>query len=244
MAAAPGFVPLHTSAPRSRAEWELEDGDSVPVSPLHTDVVRCLSSVFDAWIQSTARDASVEHDIALRWDAEHPRVGVDPDLAIFEPALRDRDQLVSAMTWRGSGPPILAVEIVSPSNPRKDYAASPEKYAASGTEELWVFDPRLAGPRSTGGPFVLQVWRRSDDGGFERVYAGPGPARSERLNAWIVPMNDAKRLRVAEDPDGTHLWPTVEERERTEKERERAAKNAALEELAALKAELARAREP
>lgn len=262
MSTAPGFVPLHTSAPRSRVEWELEDGEKVPVAPSHNDAVLLLSSVLAAWVAKTGRDASIEHDIALRWDRDHPKVGVDPDIAVFVPALPDRDRIQSAKTWLdGHAPPILAVEVVSTTNPKKDYGQSPEKYAANGTEELWVFDPRLAGPRSTGGPFLLQVWRRADDGGFERVYAGAGPARSPRLDAWIVVTNEGKRVRVADDPHGRALWPTLEEearadaeRERQAKEREREAKereceakeraiaekDAALAELAALKAELAR----
>lgn len=226
----------------------------MPVSPSHNDAVRLLSSILAAWITATGRDASIEHDIALRWDPEHPRVGVDPDLAVFEPALPDRDRVISAKIWlEGHAPPPLAIEVVSTTNPRKDYGQSPEKYAANGTEELWVFDPRLAGPRSTGGPFLLQVWRRAGDGGFERVYAGAGPARSKHLDAWIVVTNEGKRVRVADDPEGRALWPTLEEkahaettREREAKEREREAKeraiaekDAALAELAALRAELA-----
>jgi len=219
----------------------------MPVTPLHNDAVLLLSSVLAAWVAASGRDASIEHDIALRWDPEHPRVGVDPDLAVFEPALPDRDRILSAKTWvEGHAAPRLAIEIVSTTNPKKDYGQSPEKYAANGTEELWVFDPRLAGPRSTGGPFLLQVWRRAEDGGFQRLYAGPGPARSERLGAWIVVTSEGRRVRVADDPDGRMLWPTIEEQERAAKERaiadkERAIaeKDAALAELAAVKAELA-----
>lgn len=241
----------------------------MPVSPSHNDAVLLLSSVLSAWVARAGLDASIEHDIALRWDPEHPRVGVDPDIAVFEPALPDRDRILSAKTWlEGHAPPPLAIEIVSTTNPKKDYGQSPEKYAANGTEELWIFDPRLAGPRTGGGPFLLQVWRRASDGGFERVYAGPGPARSARLDAWIVVTDEGRRVRVADDPDARALWPTLEEkaraetaRERAAKEKERAAKEmeraakeaaiaekdaaiaekgAALAELAALKAELAR----
>ncbi|MFO0611562.1 MAG: Uma2 family endonuclease [Polyangiaceae bacterium] len=241
MTSAAGFIPLRTSAPRSRVEWELEDGDSVPVSPSHNDAVDELSSVFKAWISDAGRHASVEHDVAVRWDPANPKVGVDPDLAIFEPPPAHRDELTSVMTWReGQSPPLLAVEVVSPSNPRKDYAVSPEKYAANGAQELWVFDPRLVGPRSTGGPFRLQVWNRAADGAFERTYAGPGPARSTVLDAWIVPAQEGRRLRVSGDSEGRSLWPTREERLLAEKESAVAEKESALAEIAALKAELAR----
>ncbi|MEM1029904.1 MAG: hypothetical protein AAGN82_06120 [Myxococcota bacterium] len=42
------------------------------------------------------------------------------------------------------------------------------------------------GPDDTGAPFPLQVWRRDDEAdpaAMRRVYAGPGPERSEVLNA-------------------------------------------------------------
>ena len=55
---------------------------------------------------------------------------------------------VSLRTWdAGVSPPLVAVEFVSENNARKDYEIAPDKYAASGTYELWVFDPELLGPR-------------------------------------------------------------------------------------------------
>jgi hypothetical protein len=42
----------------------------------------------------------------------------------------------------------------------KDYRDVHERYAAFGARELVVFDPLLFGPKSMGGPFSLQVWRR------------------------------------------------------------------------------------
>lgn len=72
--------------------------------------------------------------------------------------------------------PRLAIEVVSTTNPTKDYVIAPDKYAASGTRELWIFDPLLAGPRSHGGPFPLQIWSRDDEGCFVRRHAGDAPA--------------------------------------------------------------------
>jgi Uma2 family endonuclease len=220
-----GFVPLRTSAPLSRVEWELEDDDTVPESSPHNLAVHLIYEIFVAWVERTGLDANVERNIAVRWDRARPKVGVDPDVAIFSPRTPDRDDLQSVKTWvAGHTPPLLAIEVVSESNPVKDYGASPEKYAANGADELWVFDPKLVGPRAAGGPFRLQVWVRGDDGGFERIYAGAGPTRSPRLSrdgadVWIVTTQGGKRLRVADDREGGSLWPTGEERERAEKER-------------------------
>ena len=56
------------------------------------------------------------------------------------------------------------------------------------------------------------------------MYAGEGPFRSEELGGWVVATDDGWRLRVADDPEGTTLWPTAAEaeRQRTETERVRA----------------------
>jgi hypothetical protein len=112
---------------------------------------------------------------------------------------------------------VLAIEVVSESNPHKDYAIAPDKYAASGTRELWIFDPLLSGPSVHGGPHRLQVWHREGDD-FVRIYAGEGPFRSPTLEAHLVVSRDHRRLRVADDARGRRLWPTAEEAERLAKE--------------------------
>jgi len=156
----------------------------------------------------------------------------------------------------GNAPPILAIEVVSETNPHKDYVVAPDKYAASGARELWIFDPLLAGPSSHGGPHRLQVWQRDDEGRFVRSYAGDGPARSEVLSAFVFTADGARKLRIADDAEATRVSSTAEEAERAARESERAAKEAeraakeseraateeALARVAALEAELEKRR--
>lgn len=82
--------------------------------------------------------------------------------------------------------------------------------------ELWIFDPLLSGPTSHGGPYRLQVWRREDDE-LVRVYAGDGPVRSQVLGASVVPVDEGRKLRISEDAEGTRMWRTAEETERSAK---------------------------
>lgn len=110
-----------------------------------------------------------------------------------------------------------------------------------------MFDPELAGPRSLGGPFRLQLWTRDDEGGVARVYAGEGPVKSPAIGAFLIAVEEGTRLRIAHDLAGTSWWMTAEEMERSDKEAERAAKEAeraakeaALARVAELEAELAR----
>lgn len=123
-------------------------------------------------------------------------------------------------------PPLFCVEIVSESRPEKDYTQSPLKYAVNGTRELWVFDPKMCRSQKHGGPIRLQVWRRDDDGNFDRVYAGEGPVYSNAIQAWIFVTNEGLNVNIADDAEGTQWWMTPAERERAAKLEERAAKEA------------------
>ena len=204
-------------------QWVLEDGVTMPETSEHRLTCELLETILRAWIARDARDAAVYANLALRWVEEHPAVGVDPDVCLVDPTPPD-PRLRSLRTWEpGHAAPRVAVEVVSRDTAEKDYLEGPAKYAASGTRELWVFDPERRG-RGMLGPSVLQVWRREGDGAFRRVYAGDGPARSEALGAWLVVTDRGARLRLADDEAGERLWLTGEETERAraQAERERA----------------------
>jgi hypothetical protein len=106
--------------------------------------------------------------------------------------------------------PPLAIEIVSRHHPYKDYGKVQDKYAVVGVSELWVFDPRRFGPRSLGGPVLLQVWNRNASGVLVRRHFGDDPAKSELLDAWLVPK-EADHLVIADDRQGTRRWRTGQE---------------------------------
>jgi Uma2 family endonuclease len=236
MRQAPEPVIVMYDVARSRAGWELSE-ETMPESVLHDEAVELLKALLAAWAARRGQ-MTVVRNLAVRWDEAHPQIGVDPDVALLSPPPSEGTDLKSLRTWMpGHAPPRLAIEVVSENSPRKDYVVAPDKYAASGTEELWIFDPLLSGPASQGGPFRLQVWRRDDAGAFARVYAGEGPARSEVVSAYLVPVAEGRKLRIAADAAATDFWLTAEEAERAAKEAERAAKEA---ERAAKEAALAR----
>jgi Uma2 family endonuclease len=232
--------------PEADASWELEE-ENVPESAWHDAVIELLKLILRAWAARAALDSLIASNLALRWDPKLWKVGVDPDVAVYLPSPPEGEDTASVCTWEpGHHPPRVAVEVVSRSTATRDYVTKPDQYAASGTNELWVFDPKLHGPRVHGGPFLLQVWRRDEAGVFCQLYRGDGPCRSPELGAWLVVTDGDTRLRLADDRDGQKLWPTTAERERAERERERERANeraASLEaELAAMRDELARLR--
>jgi Uma2 family endonuclease len=203
-------VEVQYEIPTSDPRWILRDEDNVPESVLQDEVNRELIDVLATWLAGRGVNGRVGGNVALRWDPENPQIGVDPDVYLVEPDLPEGELAKSICTWkRGHAAPRLCVEVVSDGTKEKDYGDGPERYAAAGNR---------------GGPFLLQLWRRNELGKFRRVYAGEGPFRSEELGGWVVATDDGWRLRVADDPEGTTLWPTAAEaeRQRTETERVRA----------------------
>lgn len=232
----PRLVELAYRVPIGRSEWELS-GETMPESVVHDQAVELLRAIL-AWWARGRDDVRVARNLAIRWDEALPQVGVDPDLCVLSPAPPEGVDLRSVRTWRpGHAPPRLAIEVVSETNPHKDYHVAPDKYAACGVGELWIFDPLLCGPTSHGGPFRMQVWQRDATGRLVRTYAGDGPAHSEYLGAHLVAVNDGIALRIASDAEATRFWLTAEEAERAAKEAERTAKEAAVAEMEAARAE-------
>jgi Uma2 family endonuclease len=211
--------------PNARGEWALGE-DTMPESVVHDEAVALLRALLSWWARGQS-NVQVARNLAIRWDQEHPQFGIDPDVCVLSPAPPEGRDLRSVRTWiPGHHAPVLAIEVVSETNPRKDYEVAPEKYAASGTRELWIFDPLLCGPKTLGGPHRIQVWQRDEEDQLVQTYAGKGPARSTLLGAYLVVVSDGVSLRVAEDEAGTRFWLTSEEAERSAKEAERSAKEA------------------
>jgi Uma2 family endonuclease len=230
---------VHYTVPRLRSGWELSE-ETMPESVVHDQAVELLKALLAAWA-ARAGTAFVARNLAVRWEEAHPQIGVDPDVCVLSPPPPDAANLRSIRTWlAGHSAPVIAIEVVSETNPHKDYAIAPDKYAASGTGEVWIFDPLLAGPSTQGGPFRLQIWHRGENGDLTRIHAGDGPARSPLLDAVLVVTDEGRKLRIAGDETATSFWLTAEEAERAGKDLERAAKEA---ERAAKEAALARVAE-
>lgn len=193
----------------------------MPESTAHDAALERICSLLRAWAARVANGARISRNLAVRWLPEHPRTGLDPDVAVLLPGPTDFDDLTSYRVWEaGRPPPALAVEVVSSGHPYKDYSWVHEGYAAMGAGELLVFDPLLLGPKSLGGPVPLQLWRRDVTGAFDRVHFGEGAVYSQVLDAWF--MAEGRKLVIADDRRGERRWPTLEEAVRAEAERSKA----------------------
>lgn len=98
----------------------------MPESRPHDQIADRLCKLLTYHMKLVGRDAQIGRNLAIRFDEQYPRSGVDPDVYLLEPPPPERDELTSLRLWEpGHNPPRLAVEIVSPSRPGKDYSESP-----------------------------------------------------------------------------------------------------------------------
>jgi hypothetical protein len=202
-------VSLRYRVGRSPEAWALPEGP-VPESTAHDAALERIISLLKAWAARVGNGARIARNLAVRWLPEHPRTGIDPDVAVLLPGPTDFDELTSYRVWEPSRPPpVFAVEVVSSGHPYKDYSWVHEGYAAMGATELLVFDPLLLGPKALGGPVLMQLWRRDLMGAFERIHFGDDPVYSSVLDAWLIA--EGRKLVIADDRAGTRCWPTLEE---------------------------------
>lgn len=198
------------------------DVEDMPENTLHDQVIALLSLVLSWWARRLDIDALVARNLACRWNRADARIGVDPDLLLtipHPPLLEGRRSLKQLRLWEpGHNPPRITLEVVSESTATKDYEEAPWAHAQAGVRELWVFDPEFHGPLRGGGPFLLQVWQRQENGTLKRTHAGSGPAWSEEMQAWLLVTDAGTRLRLSDDRFGKHLWLTEAEAKTREAE--------------------------
>ena len=224
------------------SSWYLTDGDDMGEGGEQDLIILTLRLA----LTELARERGWERvhigsDQFFAWVQSEPLVRVSPDAYLLDdPPPRPRP--ASWQTWLpGHRPPRLAVAIVSDESWRKDYRENPPKYAQLGTRELAIFDPgAVVGRAKAADRAALQIFRREAASGFVLVFRGPGPARSEELDAWLCVRREgeAATLGVSRDAEGRDLLPTLEEA----REAEREARLEADRRVAELEAELERLR--
>jgi Uma2 family endonuclease len=206
--------PEEVGAPIDWSDWYLTEEDDVGQSPEQDDVVAAFASALEQLVTARAwSQARVGRDAFFAWIPSEPNVRISPDVYLLDrPPTPPWPRMWQTWT-EGHRPPRFALEVVS-EDWKKDYEDVPPKYAMLGAEELVIFDPEAA--RGVGAPrrVALQIYRREPDGSFVRAYQGPGPARVETLDAWLVARPDGGIgwLRIALDACGGDVVPTAAER--------------------------------
>ncbi|HEY9648984.1 MAG TPA: Uma2 family endonuclease [Chroococcidiopsis sp.] len=126
--------------------YELVDGALVPMSVgtgRHGKTTKFLEKAFDAEITRCG----------LEWTAERFSIGVQsprgtrwdtsriPDIAIITLAQWQELQTRAAVIALNEPPPLLVVEVVSPSTVTDDYRAKRAEYSVLDIPEYWIVDP-------------------------------------------------------------------------------------------------------
>lgn len=139
----PGFSPPSALGPHRAADyWELPEGEPVEliygrliVSPSPNLLHQAISLVLSEFLlkssrQGGGRAVAAPADVTL---ADHSIV--QPDLLYIA---KERREIAKSHV---EGPPDLVIEILSPSNTRRDRLEKMQLYAESGVAEYWIVDP-------------------------------------------------------------------------------------------------------
>ena len=225
---------------RDRTFYPVEE--KVGEDSIQTVITELLRPLIERWYISLGRPTFVGADQFIYYKQFHPSKVVAPDVYDL-PGVPPGRRVRSWKVWKTGIVPDFAIEIVSSSDPYKDYGDPPPRYDELGVKELIIFDPDW----ERGGERVRwQRYRRLKQRGFVRVErTGADRIYSRVLGCWLrcVGEGDMERLRLGTGPQGDELFPTAEEAalaaaeaERVAKEAERAAKEEALQRIAELEA--------
>jgi Uma2 family endonuclease len=107
----------------------------------HSKTEARIAGLLDRWLQSQPAPRgeiySGEAGVLLRRD---PDTVVGIDVCYVAPEVADKD---SEDTRLIDGAPILAVEILSPSDKQEEITAKVDEYLAAGVKLVWVVDPHF-----------------------------------------------------------------------------------------------------
>lgn len=98
----------------------------------HAAVVARLTAALVGWADTTGHQVAAGAGVLL-----DPRNYLEPDLVVLAP-----DHAVTAETKYLERPPVLVVEVASPSTRRRDLGAKKERYERWGVPEYWFVEHR------------------------------------------------------------------------------------------------------
>ena len=154
----------YLAAPDDGKRYEIVRGDlyvTPSPSPMHQRISRRLQRQLEGYFHE--RSLGEVFDAPIDLILTNHDVLVPDLLVVADPDL---------ITKRGiEGPPLLVVEILSPSTRKQDRGVKAQRYAESGVEHYWIVDPeskRFECHRLAGGAFRLIA-----DAGGEAILTHP-----------------------------------------------------------------------
>ena len=118
---------------------ELRESKVTKRNPSHSGVTATLARVLGIWLVQQPKPRgklySNEAYFRIRKDPE-TNVGVDLALSTPEQAANTKKKASYV-----DGPPVLAIEVLSPNDKQKDITEAVEEYLDCGTKQVWIVDP-------------------------------------------------------------------------------------------------------
>ena len=196
-------------------------------------IVELLRPLLERWFSNRGVQALVGADQFIYYRQHAPTQRVSPDIYVL-PGVSPTTRVTSWKIWETDIVPSFALEVVS-KDWEKDCIEAPERCADAGVAELVIFDP--AAERHEDG-VRWQVFRRVAGRRLARIEASASDrVRSRALGGFLRVVGEGAnlRVRIGGGPGGNELFPTGEEAAV-------ATRDAALERIATLEAQLRKAR--
>ena len=205
---------------------------------LQRRIMELLRPLVERWLAERGIKALTGADQFVYFRRGDTRGRVAPDVFVL-PGIEPGRRIRSWKVWQEGIVPSFALEVVS-TDVDKDYIDAPALYRELGVRELVIFDPDFEadGDQTR---FRFQVYRHVARRGLVRVLVtNEDRVASRQLGCHLRAVGAAGQtlLRLALGPNGDELYPTPDE----EKERERAMRMVAEDELRTLRTENERLR--
>ncbi len=206
----------------------------------HSLIATTLFDLLTRWFAAAA-DVLVLFDMKMIWGLQG-LPNPSPDIAVVR-GIRDKEGSRSIFKVAEEGVrPCLIVEVVSYSDTamyRNDHEKKVELYQKVGIQEYLIVDPSFS-PQD---PLRLTGYRLGRGGLYRRIEPDArGCLRSETTSLLFAPSEDGRAVRVGDAETGK--WLLTAREEEAARIREAQARKAAEAEVARLRAELERLRNP
>jgi Uma2 family endonuclease len=167
---------------RTRAEWvEGEVSIMSPVSFDHDQIHQWLIRLLGAFVEAHELGLICGSELFVR--LQRPQARRMPDLFFVS-----KSRVTSFREAHFEGPPELAMEIVSPDEPARDYIEKLGNYESSGVREYWIVDPLIQRVEA----------HELAKGKYRRILERNGALHSKVLKGlWIKPVWLWQRPKVA-----------------------------------------------
>jgi Uma2 family endonuclease len=177
---------LHRKAFPTEIDYPETDGKPMAETDVHRDLMKELIDELSDFFQHEP-DVYVSGNLLVYYEEGNPRKNVSPDIFVVRGVGKHRRHVYKL--WEEGRAPDVVIEISSRKTWAEDLHKKLQLYARLGVREYFVFDPEY--------DYLDQplLAFRSEDGILEPVAVTDGCARSEALGLELIDTGTTLRLR-------------------------------------------------